>query len=55
MSLTENIYIRIIYSPFEGVAMQSDQDVSGFWCWHKGCPDYGKKSLGNIVLKEGYG
>jgi transposase-like protein len=29
--------------------------VSEFWCWHKGCPDYGKKGIGNIVLKERYG
>jgi hypothetical protein len=39
----------------EGVATQSDLDLSAFWCWHKGCPDYGKKGVGNIILKERYG
>lgn len=29
--------------------------MSEFWCWHEGCPDYGKKGAGNIVLKERYG
>ena len=40
---------------FEGVVTQSDLDVLGFWCWHEGCPDYGKKGSGNIILKERYG
>jgi hypothetical protein len=26
--------------------------VSEFWCWHEGCPEYGKKGSGNIILKE---
>lgn len=29
--------------------------MSAFWCWHEGCPDYGKKGAGNIVFKERYG
>ena len=40
---------------FKGVAMQSGLDVSEFWCWNNGCPDYGKKCAGNIVFKERYG
>lgn len=35
--------------------MRYDIDLSGYWCWNKGCPDYGKKGKGNIVLKERYG
>jgi hypothetical protein len=40
---------------FERVVTQSDLDVSEFWCWHEGCPDYGRKGSGNIILKERYG
>jgi len=39
----------------EGVAMLSELDVLGFWCWHKDCRDFGKKGVDNIVLKERYG
>jgi len=35
--------------------MESDLDLSKFWCWQKDCPDYGKMGAGNIVLKERYG
>jgi len=35
--------------------MTSKRDLSGFWCWHSDCPDYGKKCSGNIVIKEYYG
>jgi transposase-like protein len=35
--------------------MCSKIDVSEYWCPTKGCPDYGKKGKGNIVLKERYG
>jgi transposase-like protein len=35
--------------------MASARDLSDFWCWHKDCPDYGKKGSRNIVLKEFYG
>ena len=35
--------------------MQSNLDLSKFWCWQKNCLDYGKKGAGNIVLKERYG
>ena len=35
--------------------MQDELDPSQFWCWDVNCPDYGKKGLGNIVLKERYG
>lgn len=35
--------------------MQSELDMSEFWCWYKGCPDYGKKGVENIVFKERYG
>ena len=39
----------------EGVVTQSDLDISAFWCWYEGCPDYGKKDAGNIIFKERYG
>ncbi len=39
----------------ERVVMQSDLDISAFWCWYEGCPDYGKKGAGNIIFKERYG
>jgi len=32
--------------------MESNLDLSKFWCWQKDCPDYGKMDAGNIVLKE---
>ena len=32
--------------------MESNLDLSKFWCWQKECPDYGKMDAGNIVLKE---
>ena len=35
--------------------MDSNLDVSRFWCWQKDCPDFGKTGAGNIVLKERYG
>ena len=35
--------------------METNLDLSKFWCWQKDCPDYGKKGSGNIVLKERYG
>jgi transposase-like protein len=30
-------------------------NLSDYWCYHEGCPDYGKRDKGNIVLKERYG
>jgi hypothetical protein len=35
--------------------MALERDLSQFWCWREDCPDYGKKGIGNIVLKEFYG
>ncbi len=35
--------------------MQSEIDLSKFWCLNKDCPDYGNRKIGNIVLKERYG
>lgn len=35
--------------------MESQINLLDFWCWYEDCPDYGKKELGNIVLKERYG
>lgn len=35
--------------------MQSEIDLSKFWCLNKDCPDYGKRNIGNMVLKERYG
>ncbi len=35
--------------------MQSELDLSKFWCLNEDCPDYGKRKIGNIVLKERYG
>ncbi len=35
--------------------MQSEIDLSEFWCLNEDCPDYGKIKIGNIVLKERYG
>ncbi len=35
--------------------MQSEIDLSKFWCPNKDCPDYGKRNVGNIILKERYG
>lgn len=32
--------------------MHSDIDVSEFWCWNEGCPDYSKRDRGNIRVKE---
>lgn len=32
--------------------MDSNLNLSKFWCWQKDCPDYGKMDSGNIVLKE---
>lgn len=30
-------------------------DTTGFCCWNKDCPDYGKKDHGNLVPKEQIG
>lgn len=35
--------------------LKKDLDLSMFFCPNKDCRDYGKKGLGNIVLKERYG
>ena len=35
--------------------MESNLELSKFWCWQKDCSDYGKTGIGNIVLKERYG
>ena len=35
--------------------MQLEFDLSEFWCWNADCPTYGKKGLGNIVMKERIG
>ncbi len=33
----------------------SEIDLANYWCYNKGCPDYGRRNLGNIVIKEHYG
>ena len=38
-----------------GIGITFEIDFSQFFCWNKGCPDYGIKNQGNIVLKERYG
>ncbi|VVB91727.1 Uncharacterised protein [uncultured archaeon] len=35
--------------------MQSEIDLSKFWCLNEDCPDYGKRENRNIVFKEWYG
>jgi transposase-like protein len=35
--------------------MQSEIDLSKFWCVNEDCPDYGKRENRNIVFKERYG
>ena len=35
--------------------MESNLELSKFWCWQKDCSDYGKTGVGNIVLNERYG
>jgi transposase-like protein len=30
-------------------------NLADYWCCHEGCPDYGKRDSGNIVIKERYG
>ncbi len=35
--------------------MQSEIDLSKFWCVNEDCPDYGKRDNRNIVIKERYG
>jgi transposase-like protein len=35
--------------------MQSEIDLSKFWCVNEDCPDYGKRKNNNIVFKERYG
>ena len=35
--------------------MESQINLQDHSCCHEGCPDYGKRGLGNIVMKERYG
>ena len=35
--------------------MESQINLQDHSCCHEGCPDYGKRGLGNIVIKERYG
>ena len=35
--------------------MESEIELSGYWCPRKQCKDYGKKGKGNIIIKEKYG
>jgi hypothetical protein len=34
--------------------MESQINLQDHSCCHGGCPDYGKRGLGNIVIKERY-
>lgn len=33
----------------------SEINLINYWCYHEGCPNYGKRGIGNIVIKEHYG
>ncbi len=33
----------------------SEINLANYWCCYDGCSDYGKRDLGNIVIKERYG
>ncbi len=35
--------------------MESEIELSSYWCPRKECPDYGKTGKGNIIIKEKYG
>jgi transposase-like protein len=35
--------------------MESEIDLSGYWCPRKQCKDYRKTGKGNIIIKEKYG
>jgi transposase-like protein len=35
--------------------MESEIELSGYWCPRKQCKDYGKTGKGNIIIKEKYG
>ena len=37
-----------------GVAMDSEIELSKYWCPRKDCKDYGKTGKGNIIIKEKY-
>jgi len=37
-----------------GVAMDSEIELSRYWCPRKDCRDYGKTGKGNIIIKEKY-
>jgi transposase-like protein len=41
--------------PISGVAMESEIELTKYWCPRKDCKDYGKTGKGNIIIKEKYG
>jgi len=52
----KNLYVNSVIHSFEGAChMKSQINLHEHSCCHEGCPDYGKRGLGNIVIKERYG